>query len=732
VIVTKVRPPALRRGAVSRLSLVSGLCREQAAVVSLVAPAGYGKTTVLTQWAGAESRPVGWLSVDARDNDPAILLKHLVAVVDSLPLDRRLPASLGKAREAASGSTADHLARALESCSEPFLLVLDDIDVLHSRESRNLLSMLITRSPAGSTVAWAARTAPRFPTAALGKRGGLREIGVEELALSKREAQLLLQRADADLDKQETADVIELCEGWPAALYLASLSLHDGTTALRPSRLEENDRYLADYIRSEYLADLRPRELRLLRRASILGRLSGSLCNAVVQDHDSARELGKLARAHGVLVPLAGTHGWYRFHRLIQEHLRRELVLEEPHVIPTLHRRASAWFERNGDPESALDHAHVAGEPDRIAAIVITTAIPAYCRGRAEDLERRLARFDEAANLERYPAVALHGSWVHARRGRVADAERWLEVAERGARRRGQEAAALRPRTAVIRAALCRHGARRMLADAGSALVALPPSSQWYPAALHMRGSAALLLGADDEADSLLTEAARAAEVQGCTDTGMIAVSQLSLLARARSDLDRADLLSAQARQIALQGELEAYPTFAIALATSALTALCHGRWAEGRELVAASEPLRPSLTEALPWLAVSTRLELARCYLTLRDAKATRALMAEIDAILEVRPRLGVLAERASDLRREAGALAVPVEAAPAGLTGAELRLLPLLATHLSFREIADQLQVSRNTVKTQAISIYRKLGVSGRSEAMAAAAGRSSSGAA
>jgi LuxR family maltose regulon positive regulatory protein len=697
-------------------------------VISLVAPVGYGKTTVLTEWAGAESRPVAWLSIDARDNDPVILLKHLVAAVEPLPLDLRLPTSLGRARQPAWGSTADCLTRALASCTEPFLLVLDHIDAVHSRASRKLLSMLIARSPQGSTVALAARTALRFSNAALSERGGLCEISVEELALSRREAQLLLQRANADLDKQETADLIELCEGWPAALYLSSLSLHDGTTALRPSRPGENDRYLADYIRTEYLSELRPRDVRFLRRSSILSNLSGPLCKAVVQDDDSERELDKLARAHHVLVPVATGRDSYCFHRLIRDHLRRELVVEEPHIIPALHRRASDWFERHGDPESALDHADAAGEPDRVAAIIVATAIPAYGRGRAADLERRLAHFDETAHLERYPAVALHGSWVHARRGRVAEAERWLEIAERGARRRRQEAAALRPRIAVVRAALCRHGVRRMLADAGTALVALPPSSQWYPAALHMRGSAAMLLGSADEADSLLAEAVRAAEVQGCTETGMIATSQLSLLARARNDLERADLLSGQAREIAQEGELEAYPTFAIALAASALTALRHGYWAEGRELVAASEPLRPSVTQALPWLAVSTRLELARCYLTFRDAAATRALVAEIDAILEVRPRLGNLAEQAAQLRSEARTLAAPAEAAPAGLTGAELRLLPLLATHLSFREIADQLNVSRNTVKTQAISIYRKLGVSGRSEAMAAAAGRGS----
>src|SRR5262249_12227371 len=197
-----------------------------------------------------------------------------------------------------------------------------------------------------------------------------------------------------------------------------------------------------------------------------------------------------------------------------------------------------------------------------------------------------------------------------------------------------------------------------------------------------------------------------------------------SLVANGVGGLGRADELAEEAHAVALDMGLGEYPTFAITLASCARASLRHGRWAEARELLAASEALRPGLTEAVPWLAVATRIELARCYLTLRDVDAAQALHGEIEAILDVRPDLGVLTKCALTLAGEIHTLATVEAHARLGLTPAELRLLPLLATHLSFREIAEQLAVSRNTVKTQAISIYRKLGVTGRSDAIAAAA--------
>lgn len=698
------------------------LRRDTAAVVTVIAGAGYGKTTLLAQWAAAETRPVAWLSIEARDNDPGVLLTYLDAAVDRVqPLDPRLLGSLGAARRSGWESAVARSEKALAT-AEPFLLIVDNADLLQSPEALRVFSILTAHLPRGSTLALAARTTAGLPIPTRGGRRGLRELGVDELAMTKRDAQLLLQRAIPGLSEQQTGDLIELCDGWPAALYLASLSVVDPAAEAAHDAFGGSDRHFAEYVRSQYLSQLGASDLRFLRRASILDEVTGPLCETVLREDDSEARLQKLARANLVLMPLDGGRRGYRYHPLFRQFLLRELEDEEPQVIPALHRRAAAFYERMGDADAALAHAEGAGDADHVAALISAIALPAASQGRTDETERILARFSETWELARYPGVALQGSWLHAFRGRAIQAERWLEIAGRGARRRSGEAVACRAALPVVRAALCRNGVRQMVADSGAALAQLRRASVWYPQALHMRGCAAMLIGAEDEADSLLAEAARAAAVRGCPETQMIAVSQRSVLARWRDDLDAADALAAEATEILTVAELENCPTSAIALAASARAKLRHGRWAEARDLVDAAAPLRSSVTEALPWLALGLRLELLCCYLTLRDVPAARAVVGEIDAVLDVRPGLGVLVPRARELCDEAAAFARSRAGSHFGLTPAELRLLPLLATHLSFREIAEQLTVSRNTVKTQAISIYRKLGVTSRSDAIRA----------
>ena len=175
-----------------------------------------------------------------------------------------------------------------------------------------------------------------------------------------------------------------------------------------------------------------------------------------------------------------------------------------------------------------------------------------------------------------------------------------------------------------------------------------------------------------------------------------------------------------RARALAEESRLDGYTTGALELAASARTSLRSSHWDDARSSLASAQRLTPLLTEALPWLAVQTRLELTRAYVTLRDADAAQAVLSEVLEILQRRPALGVLPGQASELQAEVEAMWAASERNGAGLTRAELRLLPLLATHLSFREIGARLYVSRNTVKTQAISVYRKLGVSSRSDAI------------
>lgn len=201
----------------------------------------------------------------------------------------------------------------------------------------------------------------------------------------------------------------------------------------------------------------------------------------------------------------------------------------------------------------------------------------------------------------------------------------------------------------------------------------------------------------------------------------MLADGERSLLAEDAGDLDPAAGAPASADSLFDEAEWDAgLSTAAIHLAASARAELRLGHWDAARTLLARAQHLTPLLTDAIPWLAVQARLELARAYVTLRDAAATRALLAEIDDVLERRPALGSLVDDVAELRAQVAAIPQLDPGRASGLTGAELRLLPLLATHLSFREIGVKLYVSRNTIKTQAISVYRKLGVCTRTDAV------------
>jgi LuxR family maltose regulon positive regulatory protein len=267
---------------------------------------------------------------------------------------------------------------------------------------------------------------------------------------------------------------------------------------------------------------------------------------------------------------------------------------------------------------------------------------------------------------------------------------------------------------------MCSDGVEQMLRDAELARDELPATSSWRPVGLLIQGVAHMLLGNDEQADAILEEAAEASGRSGATDTGVVAISERSLLAAARGDLTAAEELSMEAHDLVEEAHLDGYATSTIELAATARALLRHGRWDQARACLTAAGRLTPLLTRALPWFAVQTRLELARTHIALRDAQGARGLLSEVRQILRVRPRLGVLSELTEEIQAEVDEMPEAASDTGTGLTGAELRLLPLLATHFSFREIGERLHVSRNTVKTQAISVYRKLGVSNRSDAI------------
>jgi LuxR family maltose regulon positive regulatory protein len=390
-------------------------------------------------------------------------------------------------------------------------------------------------------------------------------------------------------------------------------------------------------------------------------------------------------------------------------------------VVSTLNRRAMDWCIANDFTEAAVIYGHAAGETETVAALVGALAMPLYYDGRMETLEEWLAWFTDD-ELVRYPALAVYGAWVRALTGRPAEAERLLSLAD------GAPSAiplpdggtTIEPWIATLRAHMMPHGVERALADADLALDQLSEERDWRSTARLARGVAHTLLGATERATGDLNEAVETGLATGAAEEVYCGQALLALLAAKRGAWAEARRCAQAALATVEQAGLGAYGTSAVAYVATARVALHDARQGEARAALARAHRLRPLLDHGLPWLTIQVGIELTRAHLALGEAGAARTIFKETERVLELRPRMGTLVEEAHELRDHVAASSEPSGAWAMSLTGAELRLLPYLASHLTFPEIASRLFISRNTAKTEAVAIYRKFGVSSRSEAI------------
>src|SRR5215204_1495850 len=362
------RPP-VRPGIVRRNALVQRLRNaETASVVAITAPAGYGKTTLLAEWAERDRRPFAWVSVDEADGDPVVFLGHVAVALDRIePLGPHVLESIASPTGANSTRVLSRLRSALVTRTRPFVLVLDDVDRLG--DPLDAVSSIADHVPKGSVLALAARAVP-VGLPRLRADGRLIEVGIDDLALRPPQAYRLLHGAGVRTTKDEAAELADATEGWPVGLYLAALSLQEQRrSTLPPIRFTGDDRFVVDYVRSEVLGRLSRERQRFLTRTSILDRLNGSVCDAVMQRSGSARTLESIERQNLLLVPLDRQREWFRYHNLFRDVLRAELARREPDAIPDLHRRAADRFEEAGMLEEAFVHAHASGDVDRAAGL---------------------------------------------------------------------------------------------------------------------------------------------------------------------------------------------------------------------------------------------------------------------------------------------------------------------------------------------------------------------------
>ena len=720
LIESKFHPPGVRPGIVVRTALVERLAATRVPVITVAAPPGYGKTTLMSQWAERIGSRAAWLSCDDGDNDPVVLLSALAVALDRIGrVDPSIFSALASA--GADITVVPRFVSAVASVQPPVTVLLDQAEAVTNRQCLNTIAEFALRLPPGWQLGLASRTAVPLPTARLRAQGGILEVTADDLSMGPREADSLLKGAGVEADEASVRDLLQRTEGWPAGLYIAALAIKSGSRNSDVGfTFTGDDVYMGDYLRSELLDRTSGAEASFLIRTSVLDRMCGSLCDAILEETGSTAVLEQMEARNLLVIPLDRHREWYRYHHLLRDLMRAELRRREPDLIQDLNFRAAAWFEANAMPEAAIDHAQAAGDYDRVARLILELQQPVWASGRVETVLRWIDWLRDVPSAEYYGAIAVHGSLIFALLGQPAEAERWAAAAERASPGGVlPDGSTMEATLAYLRAILCRTGIGEMRRDARIAWEGLSPASPYRATMLYTEGISYLLEGDLARAEPILARALDLATQAGSLPlAGMILAEQCGVAAE-RDDWPEVTTLARRAATIVETGHFGDYWTSALVYAWASRASAYRGDVGQARFYLGRASRLRPLLTYALPVGSVQALLEMTRSYITLADPEGAAAVLAQVHDILQQRPDLGVLPELAGQLQASlatANARAVGASS----LTAAELRLLPLLATHLSYQEIGERLFVSKNTVKTQAYSAYRKLRVSSRSEAV------------
>jgi LuxR family maltose regulon positive regulatory protein len=445
LVETKLYAPKPRRGLVSRPRLSGRLSRGSASRLTLIsAPAGFGKTTLLAEWLATTrtESSAAWLSLDESDSRPASFWTYLIAALQTVVPgagNSALPL-LQSGQQPPIETVLTMVLNELRTAPNDLYLVLDDYHLVDGPDIRTGMTFLLDHLPPQAHLVVSTREDPDLPLARLRARGELVELRAADLRFTVDEvAAYLNDLTGLDLAGGEIATLEGRTEGWIAALQLAALSMQGrDDVAGFIAGFAGDDRYIVDYLVDEVLARQSAEVRGFLVETSVLDRLSGPLCDAVTGRPGGKAMLESLDRANLFLVPLDDSRRWYRYHHLFADVLRTHLLDEHPDGVAALHRRASRWYERHGEPSQAIRHALAAGDVERAAALV-ELEIPAQRRDRREAALRSWLEAipDELIRVRPVLAVGLIGALMaggefEGVEARLDDAERMLPPTDGG------------------------------------------------------------------------------------------------------------------------------------------------------------------------------------------------------------------------------------------------------------------------------------------------------------
>src|SRR5271166_3880917 len=668
---TNLAPPPLRPGYVDRARLFDALTAARDRRVTLVAaPTGYGKTMLLAAWcAEASARGGGasaWLSLDETDNDPARLMRGLIGAL------RRIGPDIGQHAEAmlpTPGASPMALMRSLvndlAAAELDALLVCDDFHLITAPACHAIVEFLLDYAPRALHMIISTRSEPPFALGSLRAAGDLAEIRAPELRFTPQEAdELLVEREGLCLSEKALTGLLARTEGWPAGLYLAALWLRGRSTPEADAEHFAGDnRYVVDYLSEAVLGRLTDEVREFMLNTSVADRLCASLCTAIT-GRPAAGMLEDIERSNLFMVPLDDSGTWYRYHHLFHEVLRRELARRHPDRVAVLHCRASAWHRDAGLVAEAVEHA-TSGRDFDTAAALISEHWREVGRWIGPATVRRWLDGFDSEKLRMYPELGLIGATsVGVVGGSEVEFRRWLELAEQGLSRAQSGRVAgiqsLRAGLSLLRSTFGYRDIAAAVADAEQAVrIECETDGPSRVAALANLGFLLYLANEPAAARRVVSEAIRDQQAQRPEE--------------ARTEMDRAV-------QLVHSGVIPAQQVYALLWSAPALQAV--GDLAGALARVDEAEQVLESFTDA----GSLTSLE--------RQARMR---------IAQARRR-----------RRRPDSLE---------LSEAELAVVRLLGRPGPQREMAQELSVSVNTVKSHTAAIYRKLGVSSRADAVSRA---------
>jgi LuxR family maltose regulon positive regulatory protein len=728
-VATKLHVPAVGGELVYRGALLEVLSAGRGRKLTLLsAPAGWGKTTLLAQWAlgAGEDQRFGWVSLDRSDNDPVWFWMYVIAAL------QKVSAGVGTRAVELLAMGADvvqvvlpALLNDLDTIASPMVLIVDDYHLVMNRAVHEQVAFAIDRMPATVQLVLATRSDPILPLARLRASADLAEMRSADLCFGVIEAgQLLNDVLGLELAEADIQLLHRRTEGWAAGLYLAALSLAgraDGAAFIKT--FAGDNRHIVDFLMCEVLEGQPPQMRSFLVCTSVLARLSAALCDAILQTCGSAAVLERIERENLFVVPLDMSRRWYRYHHLFGELLRAELQRSEPDLVASLHRRAAAWFEAEGLVDEALGHLVAAGDIAASADLIAADWVNEFNGGGLSTVSGCLDLLPEqAVRPDRRLSAAR--AWIALNVGRFDDAHRWIEALEASSAADTVDHGSLDAQLVALREvhAFKTGDLLAALAAAGRAMTLdFDDAPQARSAAYSVYGSALYFSGSIEQAHAAFGRAVSLAEKIGDRRRGIYALGYLALIAAESGQLADAEELirraTASCRDLA-DGEHFANAIVSLAAATVFDMRGDAAGAAHAAQLAVGLARKGAGILEVAKALTLS-----ANILATLGDQQTATASRNEAAALLRGRAEPAI-AQTLLTAAQPSTAVAVsarnPACTLGEELTAKELEVLGLLATRLSRREIGQRLYVSLNTIKTHQRALYRKLGVEDRSAAV------------